>query len=84
MDILGRKSRTELDGKNREIHKLMQLVDNVDQLVMLADTSHENRIIYMNRFSRETMQHLRSNLNAGLRGAEASSPGSARHRTGRS
>jgi methyl-accepting chemotaxis protein len=70
MDILGHKSRTELDEKKREIYKLMQMIDNVDQLVMLADTSHENRIIYMNRFARETMQRLRSNLNAGLRGAD--------------
>ena len=37
---------------------------------MLCDTSNENRIIYMNRQARSLMQQYRSQLNAGLRGAD--------------
>ena len=56
-----------------EIHKLTQALDNLENIVMLCDTTHDNNIFYMNRAAREVMMKHRGSLNQGLRGADVSS-----------
>lgn len=46
------------------------MLDNVSNIVMLCDASHENKIFYMNRVARETLAQYRAQLNGGLRGAD--------------
>ncbi|MBJ6723506.1 methyl-accepting chemotaxis protein [Geomesophilobacter sediminis] len=66
----GGPTRQELDEKNAEIAKLVQMLDNVDNIVMLCDTTHDNKIFYMNRRAKELFSQHRSQLNAGLAGAD--------------
>ncbi len=69
-----RKELNENRGENArqraDIHRLMQMLDNVSNVVMLCDTTHENRVFYMNRFAREAFAKYRQGLNLGLRGAD--------------
>ncbi len=70
MGLFGAKNRKELEGKSSEIAKLTQMLDNVDNIVMLCDTTQDNKIFYMNRRAKELMNSHRGELNAGLRGAD--------------
>lgn len=70
MMLFGNKSKAELIEKDAEIKKLMQMIDNVDNIVMLCDTTSENKIFYMNTRAIELLQQHHSELNAGLRGAD--------------
>jgi predicted transcriptional regulator len=70
MGLFGGSQRQELDGKSAEIAKLEQMLDNVDNIVMLCDTTPENRIFYQNRRAKELLSQHRSELNAGLRGGD--------------
>ena len=70
MGLFGGPTKQELQEKEKEIKKLMQMLDNVDNVVMLCDTTHDNKIFYMNRTAKELMQRHRSGLNSGLRGAD--------------
>ena len=72
MGLFGNNGKAELIEKDAEIAKLMQMFDNVDNIVMLCDTTPENNIFYMNSRAKETMVQNRSQLNAGLRGADVS------------
>ena len=49
MGLFGGADRRELEEKKAEIAKLEQMLDNVDNIVMLCDTTQENRIFYQNR-----------------------------------
>ena len=70
MGFFGNDSKVELLKKDAEIKKMEQMFDNVDNIVMLCDTTPENSIFYMNRRARELMRQHRSELNAGLRGSD--------------
>jgi len=70
MGLFGGASKQELIEKDNEIKKLTQMLDNVDNVVMLCDTTHDNKIFYMNRKAKELLQQHRSALNEGLRGAD--------------
>ncbi|MDD2271034.1 MAG: methyl-accepting chemotaxis protein [Desulfuromonadaceae bacterium] len=72
MGFFGNNSKAELAEKDAEIKKLMQMVDNVDNIVMLCDATPENKVFYMNNRAKSLMQQHRSELNAGLRGADVS------------
>ncbi|MEI6208080.1 MAG: methyl-accepting chemotaxis protein [Desulfuromonadales bacterium] len=72
MGFFGNNSKAELIEKDAEIRKLMQMIDNVDNIVMLCDATPENKIFYMNSRAKELLQRHRSELNAGLRGADVS------------
>jgi len=72
MGFFGNRYKEQLVEKDTEIKKLMQMIDNVDNIVMLCDATQENRIFYMNTRAKEMMQRHRSELNAGLRGADVS------------
>ncbi len=54
------------------LHYLQQALEPLDSLEMLAeaDAAMENRIIYMNRTARETMERYHATLNSALRGAD--------------
>ena len=70
MGFFGTNNKIELAEKDAEIHKIIQMLDNVDNIVMLCDITNDNKIFYMNRRAKELMQQHRSELNAGLRGAD--------------
>jgi len=70
MGLFGNSSKIALAEKDAEINKLMQMVDNVDNIVMLCDATSENKIFYMNTKAKEMLQKHSSELNAGLRGAD--------------
>jgi len=70
MGLFGGPSKQELLDKENEIKKLTQMLDNVDNVVMLCDTTNDNKIFYMNRKAKELLQQHRSELNSGLRGAD--------------
>ena len=70
MGFFGGVSKQQLLESELEIKKLGQMMDNVDNVVMLCDTTNDNKIFYMNRKARELLQQHRSELNAGLRGAD--------------
>ena len=72
MGLFGAPGKQELLDKDNEIKKLMQMLDNVDNVVMLCDTTNDNKIFYMNRKAKELMQQHRSELNSGLREADVS------------
>jgi hypothetical protein len=72
MDLFGIKSRQELTAQQAEIARLTQMLDNVTNIVMLCDATHENKIFYMNKVAREVMAKYRQDLNANLRGADVS------------
>jgi len=80
MGLFGGACKKELIEKENEIRKLMQMLDNVDNVVMLCDTTSDNKIFYMNRKAKELMQQHRSDLNSGLRGADvANAAGNSIH-----
>ncbi|HIJ97316.1 MAG TPA: methyl-accepting chemotaxis protein [Desulfuromonadales bacterium] len=72
MGFFGIDNKHELAEKKSEIHKLMQMLDNIDNIVMLCDATNDNKIFYMNRKTKELLQEHRSELNSGLRGADVS------------
>ncbi|MBU5611780.1 methyl-accepting chemotaxis protein [Geomonas azotofigens] len=80
MKLFGNSCQSKVDDQAVEIAKMAQMLDNVDNIVMLCDTSHDNKIIYMNKQARALMQQFRSQLNAGLRGADvANAEGNSIH-----
>ena len=70
--MFGKNTKAEMLDKDAEINKMKQIVDNLSDLVMLADTSRDNKIFYMNKKARETMSVHRNELNKGLHGADVS------------
>ena len=70
MGLFGGSNKQELIAKDNEIQKLMHMLDNVDNVVMLCDTTNDNSIFYMNRQAKELLVKHRSELNEGLRGAD--------------
>lgn len=49
---------------------LQQALDNVDSMVMLADTSPENRIFYMNHAARRVLEQHHDEFNSRLHGGD--------------
>ena len=54
-------------AQDEEINQLRQMLDCVDNLIMLADTTPENTIIYMNKTARDTLALHRSAMNQKFR-----------------
>ncbi|WP_147694575.1 methyl-accepting chemotaxis protein [Vogesella mureinivorans] len=54
-------------AQDEEINQLRQMLDCVDNLIMLADTTPENTIIYMNKTARDTLAQHRSAMNQKFR-----------------
>lgn len=69
-DFFGRRARRQRREAANELHTLRQILDNLTELVMLSDTSPENKVVYMNRTARETLMQHRNELNSGLAGAD--------------
>lgn len=72
MGFFGNNTKAELLEKDSEIKKMMQMIDNVDNIVMLCDATPENKIFYMNTRAKDLLQRHRSDLNSGLNGADVS------------
>jgi methyl-accepting chemotaxis protein len=70
MGLFGSNNKQELEEKSAEIAKLIQIMDNVDNIVMLCDTTPDNKVFYMNSRAKELMSRHRSELNSGLRGGD--------------
>ncbi|WP_298270755.1 methyl-accepting chemotaxis protein [Geobacter sp.] len=64
------KLKRQLEEKDAELNVLKQMLDNLGNIVMLCDTTPDNRIFYMNKAAREMMMRHRQELNSGLRGAD--------------
>jgi methyl-accepting chemotaxis protein len=80
MGLFGASNKQELGEKTAEIAKLMQMFDNVDNIVMLCDTTQDNKVFYMNSRAKELMSRHRPELNSGLRGADvANAAGNSIH-----
>jgi methyl-accepting chemotaxis protein len=54
-------------AQDEELNQLRQMLDCVDNLIMLADTTPENTIIYMNKTARDTLAQHRSAMNQKFR-----------------
>lgn len=61
------KSRLESEEGAQELHTLRAMLDNADNILMLADTTSDNTIFYMNKTARETFMRLRGALNQKFR-----------------
>jgi len=70
MGFWGKSHKQGADEKTAEIAKFIQMLDNIDNIVMLCDTTNENNIFYMNKRAKEMLNQHRSELNQGLRGAD--------------
>ncbi|BCS52823.1 methyl-accepting chemotaxis protein [Geobacter sp. SVR] len=70
MGFFGSSTKAELAEKEAEIKKLTQVIDNVENIVMLCDATPDNKVFYMNNSAKELMRRHRSELNAGLNGAD--------------
>ena len=70
MGFFGSGHKLESAKNATEIAKLTQILDNVDNIVMLCDSTPENQVFYMNSRAKELMARHRSELNSGLRGAD--------------
>lgn len=62
--------QTEVARREAETHRLMQMLDNVSNVVMLCDTTHANQVFYMNKVALEVFAKHRTALNSDLRGAD--------------
>lgn len=63
MFSFGRPKEEEQETSN-ELHTLRTMLDYSDNIIMLADTSAENVIFYMNKTARDTFARLRGELNS--------------------
>jgi methyl-accepting chemotaxis protein len=64
-------SRAGEPNREYDLHMLEAMLDRCDNIVMLADTSPDNIIFYMNRTAREFFKRLRDEMNSTLgRGAD--------------
>ncbi len=61
------KQKEASSTKDEEIHQLRQMLDCVDNLIMLADTTPDNKIIYMNKTARELLSQHRAAMNQKFR-----------------
>ncbi|BDV44591.1 chemotaxis protein [Geotalea uraniireducens] len=64
------KLKKQLAEQETELNTLKQMLDNLGNIVMLCDTTPENKIFYMNKPAREMLMKHRQELNGGLRGAD--------------
>ncbi len=53
-----------------DLQLTIKLLDKVDSIVMLCDTTPENKINYMNHAARQTLSTYRNRLNSALNGAD--------------
>jgi hypothetical protein len=70
MGLFGGTNMKDIWEKNAEIAKLAQMLDNVDNIVMLCDTTPENKIFYQNQRAKDMLSQFRGELNAGLKGGD--------------
>ncbi|WP_199104352.1 methyl-accepting chemotaxis protein [Aquitalea sp. ASV11] len=62
----GSKNQVQQDCE-KQIYQFTAMLDHVDNLIMLADTSADNVIFYMNRTARDVLAHHRSAMNEKFR-----------------
>ncbi len=62
--LFGKKANNPAQGAGEELHRLRQVLDNVDAMVMLADTTPDNVIFYMNKTARDGLHAHRAEMNA--------------------
>ena len=60
----------KINKAEAEVKRLTAVLDRVDNVVMLCDTTNENRIFYMNASAREILDRYSSNLTEVLRRAD--------------
>jgi len=61
------KKQNGSSAQDQELHQLQQMLDHVDNLIMLADTTPDNSIIYMNKTARDVLAQHRSAMNQKFR-----------------
>jgi len=59
----GKKNEADQHALAEEVHKLRSMLDHSDNVIMLADTTPDNKIFYMNKTAREFFARHRSTLN---------------------
>ncbi|WP_062791096.1 methyl-accepting chemotaxis protein [Aquitalea pelogenes] len=62
----GNKNQARQDSE-KQLYQFTAMLDHVDNLIMLADTSADNVIFYMNRTARDVLAHHRSAMNEKFR-----------------
>ena len=62
----GSKNQAQQDS-DHQLYQFTAMLDHVDNLIMLADTSADNVIFYMNRTARDVLAHHRSAMNEKFR-----------------
>jgi hypothetical protein len=61
------QQKSGLQDSEQQLYQFTAMLDHVDNLIMLADTSTDNVIFYMNRTARDVLAHHRSAMNAKFR-----------------
>ncbi len=61
------KSKEGESDQSLELHHLRSMLDHADNVMMLADTTPDNTIFYMNKTGRDFFARLRGELNQKLR-----------------
>jgi len=61
------KRQNGSSAQDQQLHQLQQMLDHVDNLIMLADTTPDNTIIYMNKTARDVLAQHRSAMNQKFR-----------------
>jgi uncharacterized coiled-coil DUF342 family protein len=65
--------RVDMFGKSdnsQEVEKLYAVLDRVDNIVMLCDTTKDNKIFYMNASAKATLENYHTQLSAARPGAD--------------
>ena len=68
--VNGRQLTMARSSNPLDLQLTIKLLDKVDNIVMLCDTTHENKINYMNQAARQTLSTYRHRLNSALEGAD--------------
>ncbi|WP_170252266.1 PAS domain-containing protein [Vogesella urethralis] len=61
------KRQNGSSAQDQQLHQLQQMLDHVDNLIMLADSTPDNTIIYMNKTARDVLAQYRSAMNQKFR-----------------
>ncbi|MBV8679914.1 MAG: methyl-accepting chemotaxis protein [Aquitalea sp.] len=62
-----RKQDQQQQQQQRQLQQFQSMLDHVDNLIMLADTSSDNTIFYMNRTARDVLAQHRTMMNQKFR-----------------
>jgi hypothetical protein len=63
----GTKEKTKSSELSRELHLMQSVLDHTDNVIMLADTTPDNTIFYMNKAGEQILTALRTRMNKTFR-----------------